>query len=101
MRAFMVRHQTPVLLIVILAFIAAISDIGGLDTLQVALTEMLIRVLVVVGLYVFIGNSGVISFGQIGFMCIGAYAVGWATAAPGLQPVMLGGLPALLRDNQY
>ena len=47
MRAFMVRHQTPVLLIVILAVVAAISDIGSLDTLQVTLTEMLIRVLVV------------------------------------------------------
>ncbi len=67
MHAFMVRHQTPVLLIVILALLAALSDIGSLDGLQVTLTEMLIRVLVVVGLYVFIGNSGVISFGQTGF----------------------------------
>ena len=34
-------------------------------------TEMFIRVMIVVGLYTFIGNSGVISFGHIGFMCIG------------------------------
>jgi branched-chain amino acid transport system permease protein len=101
MRAFILRHQTPVLLIVILAVLAAISDIGALDILQVTLTEMLIRVLVVVGLYVFIGNSGVMSFGQIGFMCIGAYAVGWATAEPGFKQVMLQGLPDFLAQNQW
>ena len=101
MRAFMIRYQTPVLLIFILAVIVTISDIGGLDSLQVALTEMLIRVLVVVGLYVFIGNSGVISFGQTGFMCIGAYAVGWATAEPGFKQVMLQGLPDILAQNQW
>jgi branched-chain amino acid transport system permease protein len=101
MHAFLIRHQTPVLLIVILAVAAALSDIGGFDTLQVTLTEMLIRVLVVVGLYVFIGNSGVISFGQIGFMCIGAYAAGWATAEPGFKQVMLQGLPDILAQNQW
>jgi len=101
MHAFMVRHQTPVLLIIILAVVVAISEIGGLDNLQVPLTEMLIRVLVVVGLYVFIGNSGVISFGQIGFMCIGAYAAGWATAEPGFKQVMLQGLPDFLAQNQW
>jgi len=75
--------------------------IGSLDLLQVPLTEMLIRVLVVVGLYVFIGNSGVLSFGQIGFMCIGAYAAGWATAAPTFKEVMLQGLPDILAQNQW
>lgn len=101
MRAFVARHQSPVLLIVILAIFAAVSEIGGLDSLQVSLTEMLIRVLVVVGLYVFIGNSGVISFGQIGFMCVGAYAAGWATAEPGFKQVMLQGLPDFLAQNQW
>ena len=101
MHAFMVRHQTPVLLIIILAAVAGVSEIGGLDNLQVPLIEMLIRVLVVVGLYVFIGNSGVISFGQIGFMCIGAYAAGWATAEPGFKQVMLQGLPDFLAQNQW
>ena len=68
MGRFIVRHQAPALLIAGLAVFAAAASIGSLDALQVTLTEMLIRVLVVVGLYVFIGNSGVISFGQVGFM---------------------------------
>ena len=101
MHAFIARHQTPALLIVLLAAAAAASEVGALDALQVTLVEMLIRVLVVTGLYVFIGNSGVISFGQVGFMCIGAYAAGWATAEPGFKQVMLQGLPDILQENQF
>lgn len=101
MRAHIVRHQTPVLLIAVLGVIAAATWLGAGDTLQVTLTEMFIRVIVVVGLYVFIGNSGIISFGQVGFMCIGAYAAAWATAEPSFKQIMLAGLPAFLQENQY
>ena len=101
MYALLARHQTPLLLIAGLAAVAALAGVGSMDVLQVTLVEMLIRVLVVVGLYVFIGNSGVISFGQIGFMCIGAYAAGWTTAEPGFKQVMLQGLPDLLAQNQW
>ena len=97
----LLRCQTPALLIMSLALIASLSLVGGSDTLDVTLTEMFIRVVVVVGLYVFIGNSGIISFGHIGFMCIGAYAAAWATAAPPFKQIMLSGLPSFLQDNQY
>ena len=33
----------------------------------------------VVGLYIFIGNSGVLAFGHIAFTMIGAYATAWFT----------------------
>lgn len=36
----------------------------------------LVYVAIVVAIYVFVGNSGVISFGQIGFFLVGAYAAG-------------------------
>jgi branched-chain amino acid transport system permease protein len=101
MRSFATRHQAPVWLIAMLGVIALISLLSPDDTLNVTLTEMFIRVIVVVGLYVFIGNSGIISFGQIGFMCIGAYAAAWATAEPSFKQIMLQGLPAFLQENQY
>ena len=41
---------------------------------QRTVIESLIDLLVVVGLYIFIGNSGVVSFGHISFMAIGGYA---------------------------
>ncbi len=100
-RGVIIRWQTPVLLIAGLALLACISLVGGSDPVSVTLTEMFIRVVVVVGLYVFIGNSGIISFGHIGFMCIGAYAAAWATAPPAFKQIMLAGLPSFLQDNQY
>ena len=62
---------------------------------------MLIRLIVVVGIYLFIGNSGILSFGHVGFMCIGAYAAAWATVDPTWKQMMLTGLPDFLQENQY
>lgn len=101
MRKLIARHQTPALLIILLGLIAATTMLVEAEGYQVTLTEMFIRIVAVVGLYVFIGNSGIISFGQIGFMCIGAYAAAWATAEPAFKSIMLPGLPALLREQQY
>ena len=71
------------------------------ERLDLTLSEMLVRMVVVVGMFIFIGNSGVISFGHVAFMCIGAYAAGWATCDPAFKNVMLTGLPEFLRDHQY
>lgn len=93
--------QTPVILIALLAVIASAGFLTTDEAVQVTLTEMFIRVIAVIGLYVFIGNSGIISFGHIAFMCIGAYAAGWATAEPTFKAIMLSGLPEFLKEGQY
>jgi branched-chain amino acid transport system permease protein len=80
--------------------IVAVTSLGS-DQLQVTITEMLIRMVVVVGIYLFVGNSGILSFGHIGFMCIGAYAAAWATVDPTWKQMMLTGLPDFLQQNQY
>lgn len=92
---------TPVALIVALLIIVAIVSALGGQKLQVAITEMLICVTVVVGIYVFAGNTGILSFGHIGFMCIGAYAAGWAACDPEWKGLMLTGLPAFLAEHRY
>jgi branched-chain amino acid transport system permease protein len=96
------RHiWTPFLIVAsITAITAAVSVVGG-DQERLTLTEMLILMIVVVGIYAFVGNSGIMSFGQIGFMCIGAYAAAWMTAEPAWKQVMLTGLPDFLRNEQY
>ncbi|GAB4066794.1 branched-chain amino acid ABC transporter permease [Ancylobacter sonchi] len=101
MRDFLIRHQTPALLVAGLVIAAALGVLTGNETAQVTLTEMFIRLVVVIGLWVFIGNSGIISFGHIGFMGIGAYAAAWATAEPSFKQIMLSGLPVFLQENQY
>jgi branched-chain amino acid transport system permease protein len=99
--ASMLRRYWPLAaLCAILTVLVAAGSLGS-EQLQVTLTEMLIRLIVVIGIYVFIGNAGILSFGHIGFMCIGAYAAAWATVDPTWKQMMLTGLPDFLQQNQY
>lgn len=77
--------STPVILIgiLVLAVLAALAV--GTGPFNQTVIEVFIRVVLVVGLYVFIGNSGVISFGHIGFACLGAYMTAWLTALPAIK----------------
>ena len=63
---------TPIVLIVALLIIAALSYQFGSRAFNRTVVEMFINIMVVVGLYVFVGNSGLLSFGHISFMCLGA-----------------------------
>lgn len=80
--------------------VVGVQLVGG-RSLRVTLTAMLIHLGIVVAMYVFIGNSGIFSFGQIGFMCIGAYATAWATSEPNWKQIMLQGLPNFLKERTY
>ncbi len=66
---------------------------------QRTVIELLIDLLVVVGLYIFIGNSGVVSFGHISFMAIGGYASAILTMTVQKKHVLLQ-LPGFLEHLQ-
>ena len=55
----------------------ALASLGS-PVLQNVLVNLLINLILVVGLYTFVGNSGVFSFGHIAFMAIGAYTAGFS-----------------------
>ena len=57
--------------------------------LQRRATQGLIDLIAVVGLYVFAGNSGVLSFGNVAFMAVGAYVSALLTMKPGAKSVFL------------
>jgi branched-chain amino acid transport system permease protein len=95
------RYWVIVALSVIVAAIVAVGELTGSDRITVTMNEMLIRMTVVVAIYIFVGNSGILSFGHIAFMCIGAYAAGWATCEPTWKQLMLTGLPEFLQQAQY
>jgi branched-chain amino acid transport system permease protein len=84
----------PLLSLIILVLLVAGTTLWVNDPeISQTVTEALIRLVVVVGMYLFIGNSGIISFGHIGFMAIGAYAAAWQTCCPPLKPTIMPGLP--------
>ncbi|MGV1049936.1 MAG: branched-chain amino acid ABC transporter permease [Solirubrobacterales bacterium] len=82
-------------LVAILVVVASIgSNLGPVD--QRHTIEILINVVLVVGLYVFVGNSGVLSFGQMSFMSIGAYATAILTIPVIQKSFLLPSLPGFL-----
>jgi len=54
---------------------------------------------IVIALYVFIGNSGVISFGQIGFFLVGAYAAGELSIPRETKSSILPNVFPLIREH--
>lgn len=74
----------------------------GLSSSSVTLwaTGVLINLAVAVGMYIFIGNSGIMSFGQVAFMAIGAYTSGILTIPPATKSVLMASMPGFLRHAQ-
>jgi branched-chain amino acid transport system permease protein len=86
-------------LALLLGVIVAIGASVGSIEVSRTVTEALIMLVVVVGLYIFIGNSGVLAFGHISFMAVGAYATAWQTCCAALKAFTMNGLPAILLHN--
>lgn len=78
----------------VVAAVVAASFFPGAG--QRLVTLFLINVVAVVGIGVYSGNSGIISFGNVGFMAIGAYAAGLLTINPIVQKTALPHLPEWL-----
>ena len=83
-------------LLVITAVILATND----TVLVFTVTNGLIQTVLVVGLYIFIGNSGILAFGHITYAMIGAYAAAWLTLDPFKKSFALA-LPPFLADHAY
>jgi branched-chain amino acid transport system permease protein len=93
-------YWTPLALSLILLAITVLVWATGDGVLARTVTDALIRAVLVVGLYIFIGNSGVLVFGHIAFTLIGAYATAWLTLSTFKKSFALQ-LPAILADYQY
>lgn len=94
--AFLRTIWTPLALVVVLVVIALLVTMLGGRQLDRTMSEMLIRLMVVIGIYIFVGNTGIISFGHVGFMAIGAYAAAWQSCCEQLKPYTMPGLPDFL-----
>jgi branched-chain amino acid transport system permease protein len=71
----------------------------AMPSLNLAVSELLIYIVAVVGLQIFIGNSGIISFGHVTFMLIAAYASAWQTCPPAMKALFMPGLPRFLLNS--
>jgi len=95
-----IQRLFPVLALVIpLLILVFVIDQFGSASIQRVSTEALIRLVFAVGLYIFAGNSGIVSFGHMTFCAVAAYASAWQTCCSMLKPITMSGLPGFLRDN--
>ncbi len=68
------------------------------DSVQVQLQYALVNLIIVVALQIFIGTSGVLSFGHVAFVAVGAWTVGLLTIDPELKRNLLPDLFPFLFD---
>ena len=91
----LVGLAAPVLLLV------AVAAVGSLTTAarQLEFENALVKAAIVIALYVFIGNSGVVSFGQVSFVAVGAYLSGLLTLEVTQKSFVLPNLIPILRNH--
>ncbi len=88
----------PLVLGALVCVAAAVMIAAGREFETIA-TAALIQLVLVVGLYTFVGNSGVLSFGHVSFMALGAYLSG-AFAVPQVQKETLyESMPGILQGT--
>ncbi|MGH2618274.1 MAG: ABC transporter permease subunit, partial [Thermomicrobiales bacterium] len=84
---------TALILCAALIVIALLTSVAGDRVLERVVTVMFISVVLTVALQMYMGNSGLSSFGHIAFMGIGAYASLWFTLTPDEKRVTLPDMP--------
>jgi branched-chain amino acid transport system permease protein len=95
------RRDWSVLALLSLVVLAVVVvGLAGGPVIQRVATDALIKLVVVVGLSIFIGNSGVLSFGHASFAALGAYSSAWFTLPLTAKKVFLPHLPAFILATQ-
>jgi len=90
---------TFVALALLILAIVGVGLAGGAVLQRVAI-DTLIKLVTVLGLSIFIGNSGVLSFGHASFAALGAYSAAWFTLPLATKKLFLPKLPGFVLSTQ-
>jgi branched-chain amino acid transport system permease protein len=91
---------TSLVVPLVLVVLATAAGASGTPAFEDTVTLILCNLIVVLGLQLFIGNSGVYSFGQLGFAASGAYAAALLTIPATFAALQTPELPKLIADAQ-
>jgi branched-chain amino acid transport system permease protein len=67
-------YNTPLTLVAVILLLGMLTQLLGIPLLIRIVTVMFVSLILVLGLQLYMGNSGILSFAHIGFMGIGAYS---------------------------
>jgi branched-chain amino acid transport system permease protein len=91
----LLQLAAPILLVVAAALLGTVVSAST----ETYVLSALVNVTIVVALYVFIGNSGVLSFGHVSFVAVGAWAAGVLTVPVNEKPAIMPNLAGFLQDT--
>ena len=91
---------TSLVVPLVLVMLTAVVGASGTPAFEETVTLILCNLIIVLGLQVFIGNSGVYSFGQLGFAAGGAYVAALLTIPAAFTALQTPELPNLIADAQ-
>ncbi len=98
LRPLALRASTLGILIVLVLAATGIATLLGDPVIDRLVIGALVNLIVVVGIYVFVGMTGVFSFGHLGFMAIGAYTVGVLTVPTDMKEILFRSMPSWIDD---
>jgi len=85
----------PVILVVAAALLGAVVSTAT----ETYFVNALVMVSIVVAIYIFVGNSGVVSFGHISFVALGAWTAGVLSVPASEKPAIMPNLAGFLRHT--
>ncbi len=91
----LIRLAGPVGAVIVAALLGSIASIST----EIYFVNALVAVSIVVAIYVFVGSSGVLSFGHISFVAVGAWAAGVLSVPVAEKPAIMQYLFPFLRDH--
>jgi branched-chain amino acid transport system permease protein len=96
------RSSLPLLVLLLAVALAgfALAPDGKGATIRL-IVNFFITLMMVIGLQIFTGNSGVPSYGHAAFVGVGAYVTAWVTIDPELKADLMPGLPSWLMGAEW
>jgi branched-chain amino acid transport system permease protein len=91
----LVQLAVPAVLVVAVGILGSFTSRAN----EIEFRSALVDVAIVVALYVFVGNSGVLSFGHVSFVAVGAFAAGVMTVDAQVKPNVLPELNPFLAEH--
>ena len=91
----LISPAAPVLLVLLTALLSTAVSRSS----ETYFVDALVKVAIVVALYVFIGNSGVLSFGHVSFVALGAWVAGVLSVPLAEKPAIMPNLAHFLGDT--
>lgn len=85
----------PIVVLVVIGLLGSLLS----ESRQIDVVGVLVQTTIVIAIYVFVGNSGVISFGHIAFVAVGAFAAGVLTIPKTVKPTLFPDLFGFLADT--